>query len=105
MHEEEVDVAGVVDKEGLVAGGHHVAGLLVGAKTNLLRIVRIHRCPRRSDVRDGQKEFIFDESFCMPPRTPVLAKHTDGITICPLNRLRTRLSIPLGFLQLASTHL
>lgn len=55
MHEEEVDVAGVVDKEGLVAGGHHVAGLLVGAKTNLLRIVRIHRCPRRSDVRDGQK--------------------------------------------------
>ena len=35
MHEEEVDVAGVVNEEGLVAGGHHVAGLLVGSETNL----------------------------------------------------------------------
>jgi hypothetical protein len=35
VHEEEVDVAGVVNKEGFVAGGHHVAGLLVGAETNL----------------------------------------------------------------------
>lgn len=33
------------------------------------------------------------------------SQRTDGITICPLNRLRTRLSIPLGFLQLGSTHL
>jgi hypothetical protein len=40
VHEEEVDVAGVVNEEGLVAGGHHVAGLLVGAETNLC-IIRI----------------------------------------------------------------
>ena len=35
MHEEEFDVSGVVNEEGLVARGHHVAGLLVGSKTNL----------------------------------------------------------------------
>lgn len=35
VHEEEVDFADVVDEEGLVAGGHHVAGLLVGAITDL----------------------------------------------------------------------
>ena len=29
MHKEEVDIAGVVDEESLVAGGHHVASLLV----------------------------------------------------------------------------
>jgi len=29
MHEEKVDIAGVVDKEGLVAGGHQMAGFLV----------------------------------------------------------------------------
>ena len=29
VHKEEVDIAGVVDKESLVAGGHHVASLLV----------------------------------------------------------------------------
>lgn len=32
-------------------------------------------------------------------------KLTDGIAACPLNRLRTRLSIPFGFLHAASTHL
>ena len=35
VHEEEVEVAGVVDEESLVAGGHHVAGLLVGTVANL----------------------------------------------------------------------
>lgn len=35
MHQEELDVLGVVDEESLVAGGHHVAGLLVGAITDL----------------------------------------------------------------------
>lgn len=35
MHQEELDILGVVDKESLVAGGHHVAGLLVGAVTDL----------------------------------------------------------------------
>lgn len=29
VHKEEVDIAGVVDEESLVAGGHHVASLLV----------------------------------------------------------------------------
>lgn len=35
MHEEQFDVLDVVDEEGLVARGHHVAGLLVGAITDL----------------------------------------------------------------------
>ena len=35
VHEEEVEVAGVVNEESLVAGGHHVAGLLVGTVANL----------------------------------------------------------------------
>jgi len=35
VHEEEVNISDVVDEEGLVAGGHHVAGLLVGSVTNL----------------------------------------------------------------------
>lgn len=34
MHEEELDVLGVVDEESLVAGGHHVTGLLVGTVTD-----------------------------------------------------------------------
>ena len=33
--EEKVEVAGVVDEESLVAGRHHVAGLLVATETNL----------------------------------------------------------------------
>jgi len=36
VHEQELDVLGVVDKEGLVARGHHVASLLVGTVANLL---------------------------------------------------------------------
>ena len=35
VHEEKVEVAGVVDEEGLVAGRHHVAGLLVAAVADL----------------------------------------------------------------------
>lgn len=35
VHEEEVDVFGVVNEEGFVTGGHHVAGFLVGAKADL----------------------------------------------------------------------
>ena len=35
MHQQQLDVLGVADKEGLVAGGHHVAGLLVGAESDL----------------------------------------------------------------------
>ena len=35
VHQEEVDVARVLDEEGLVARGHHVARLLVGAIADL----------------------------------------------------------------------
>lgn len=35
MHEEELNLGGVVDEESLVAGRHHVAGLLVGTVTDL----------------------------------------------------------------------
>ena len=36
MHQEEVNIADVVDEESLVAGGHHVAGFLVRSETNLI---------------------------------------------------------------------
>ena len=36
VHEEKVELADVVDEESLVAGGHHVAGLLVGTVADLL---------------------------------------------------------------------
>ena len=35
VHQEELDVLLVVDKERLVAGGHHVTGLLRGTVANL----------------------------------------------------------------------
>jgi hypothetical protein len=35
VHEEEIDIPGVINKERFVAGGHHVASLLVGAKADL----------------------------------------------------------------------
>lgn len=54
MHEEEVDVAGVVNEEGLVAGGHHVAGLLVGAETNLYASSEFVLLEVGSEVRDGR---------------------------------------------------
>jgi hypothetical protein len=36
VHHQELNILDVIDEEGLVAGGHHVAGLLVGAKANLV---------------------------------------------------------------------
>lgn len=39
VHKKEVKVASVVDEESLVAGRHHVSGLLVGSETNLSEIV------------------------------------------------------------------
>jgi hypothetical protein len=36
VHQEELDIVGVLNEEGLVARGHHVAGLLVGAIADLL---------------------------------------------------------------------
>jgi len=35
VHEEEIDVAGVVDEESLVSGWGEVTGLLVGTETDL----------------------------------------------------------------------
>jgi len=35
VHKEKIELASVVHKEGLVARGHHVAGLLVVAIANL----------------------------------------------------------------------
>ena len=35
VHQQKLKILGVVDEESLVAGGHHVASLLVGAITNL----------------------------------------------------------------------
>jgi hypothetical protein len=37
VHEEELDITDVVDEESLVAGWHHVAGLLVGTETDLFK--------------------------------------------------------------------
>jgi hypothetical protein len=36
VHEQKLNVLGVVDEESLVAGGHHVLGLLVGSVADLL---------------------------------------------------------------------
>jgi hypothetical protein len=52
VHKEEVNVAGVVDEESLVAGGHHVASLLVGSETNLSS--SISHCPSSAHVCDSQ---------------------------------------------------
>jgi len=47
VHEEEINVAGVVNEESLVAGGHHVACLLVGSETNLTYHQRLSwLCPK-----------------------------------------------------------
>jgi hypothetical protein len=35
VHEQKLNILGVVDEESLVAGGHHVTGLLVASITNL----------------------------------------------------------------------
>lgn len=35
VHKEQVEVAGVVDEEGFVAGWHHVTGLLVVSEADL----------------------------------------------------------------------
>lgn len=39
MHEEELDVTGVLDEESLVARGHHVLGLLVATVSDLSGLV------------------------------------------------------------------
>lgn len=41
VHQEQLNILDVVDEEGLVAGGCEVAGLLVGAETDLYRKIYI----------------------------------------------------------------
>lgn len=90
VHHQQLDVLQVADEEGLVAGGHHVAGLLVGAIANLsLRI-------STSILFFRQVETFVRESRC---------QRTEGMAMVPRKRRRTRLSIPLGFLQLGSTRM
>ena len=99
MHKEELNVLGVADKEGLVAGRHHVAGLLVGAEADLW-----------SQKESDDQPFVLGHfpMTAFPARQVlrlVVGKRTMGILVLPLNRLRTRLSIPLGLRHDRSTHL
>lgn len=87
MHQEELDVLGVVDEEGLVAGGHHVAGLLVGSITDL------------GPVLSGQSSGFPGEKLHLK----VGGKPYMRIT--PLKRRRTQLSIPLGLRHEAPTRI
>lgn len=86
MHQEELDILGVVDKESLVAGGHHVAGLLVGAVTDL-------RYPSMLVVLSSEYMGLYR------------GVRTEGMAIWPLKRRRTALSIPLGLRHEGATHL
>jgi hypothetical protein len=48
VHKEEVNIAGVVDKEGLMTGGHEESCLLVGTIANLrITVVSILHSNRR----------------------------------------------------------
>lgn len=88
VHEEEVDVTGVLDEEGLVAGGHHVLGLLVATVSDLYR-------QNASVFAAGHYEI----------RHCGNGISTEGMGMLLLNRLRTRLSIPLGLRHDEGTHL
>lgn len=62
-------------------------------------------CPRRGlDLHLGLIAHSTQFRLLLSPKVSFLV-HTDGIAAWPLNLLRTRLSIPLGFLQFGSTHL
>ena len=94
VHQEEVDIADVVDEESLVSGWHHVAGLLVGTESDL--------------ERTGQRLLFWVCVFREWLLQLILwcrGERTDGMTICPLKRRRTLLSIPFGFLQDGSTRM
>ena len=132
VHEEELDVLDVADKEGLVAGGHHVLGLLVGAIADLWwcekegpsaiappnanRSAQV--CP--SCVLPGRCKQVQLSLHATLPPLPSPSKEqqnhgrligrsrkqrTEGIAAWPLKRLRTRLSIPLGLRQLEATRI
>ena len=97
MHHQKLDVLGVADEESLVAGGHHVAGLLVGAIANLQFA--------------GQRPVLYSKRKAshVPALKPSMRYfgivRTEGMAMVPRKRRRTRESIPLGFRQLGSTHL
>ena len=73
VHEEQVEVAGVVDEEGLVAGGHHVAGLLVAAVANLQSAISVSTaCSVDSQIPPHSNHAIFsvlmlNHAVPMPP--------------------------------------
>jgi hypothetical protein len=126
VHEEEIDVASVVDEESLVSGRGEVTGLLVGTKSDLCLPSATILChsliPRMRPseapsiklaephhaIKNDRCQFLFRSPFLNSTshQTKLFrVPHTEGITIWPLKRLRTRLSIPFGFLQLAGTRM
>lgn len=77
VHEEEVDITGVVDKEGLVAGGHHVAGLLVGTIANLyVSLESVLVLAVGSGRAIGAKKFIFEDRSFRTPRIELVLTQT-----------------------------
>lgn len=79
VHKEEVNVAGVVHEESLVAGGHHVASLLVGSETNLSSL--ISPCPCVGVGSWPLQKSIFNNFLLEPPIPGRSFPRTDGITI------------------------
>lgn len=100
-----------------------MTGFLVGAISDLRHTASISNFPSHSPIPKKSRKKDWQilpitmmevSSLCNPamgvlhwlqaePSCNVI--RTDGIAACPLNRLRTRLSIPFGFLHAASTHL
>ena len=54
VHEEELDILDVADKEGTVAGGDHESGLLVGAVADLQKKRNISIPPQNSQSLQGE---------------------------------------------------
>jgi hypothetical protein len=124
VHKEQLDVTDVADEESLVAGGHHVLGLLVGTETDLCAA---KEQPLASSVHDtiNCRPNPFSTHLVPSPWISTASKpssssrcllradcdngkaskRTEGITWLPLNRLRTRLSIPLGLRHAAATRI
>jgi hypothetical protein len=91
VHQQQLDVLDVADEEGLVARRSHVAGLLVGTEADL----------DRSKSSQSSTPLAF-RAVCRPFSR---SERTEGMTWVPLNRLRTRLSIPLGLRHFDDRHL
>lgn len=123
VHEEELDILDVANEESLVAGRHHVAGLLVGAIADLEARYKSRLVSRLIDLnfpiifptitRGASLSRGLGQSN---PAVPVqirsvffhhriMAKRTEGIARVPLKRRRTRLSIPLGLRHAESTRI